>query len=114
MAHYGGDAAERSVARDYQDRGFTVAHQRWRGPGGEIDLIVRHGDLVVFVEVKRSARFEGAALRVSPSQMQRIYTSAEDFLGGEPKGALTDARFDVALVDGIGAIKIIENAFGSG
>ena len=42
----------------------------------------------------------------------RIYRSAEEFIGGEPKGALTDVRFDVALVDQTGDLRILENAFG--
>ena len=44
--------------------------------------------------------------------MRRIYRSAEEFIGGEPKGALTDVRFDVALVDQTGDLRILENAFG--
>ncbi len=44
--------------------------------------------------------------------MARIYASAEAFLAGEPRGQLTNARFDVALVDASGQFEIIENAFG--
>lgn len=112
VSHFSGDAAEKSVALDYERRGYTVAHRRWRGPGGEIDLIARFNEEVVFIEVKKSRTIGRAAERISPRQMARIMTSAEQFLASEPSGQLTETRFDVALVDGAGAIEIIENAFG--
>ena len=105
-----GQAAEASVARVYEGMGMQVAHQRWRGRGGEVDLILRHGDEVVFVEVKKSRNFAQAAQRLLPRQMARLLTAGEEFLGGEPRGLLTEARFDVALVNGAGKVEIIENA----
>ncbi|MGB7244247.1 MAG: YraN family protein [Sulfitobacter sp.] len=114
QAYHAGLAAEASVTRDYSDRGYTVAAQRWRGLSGEIDLIVRHQNAVVFVEIKHSRNFERAIASLGKPQMQRIYAAAEEFIGSEPDGALTNVRFDVALVDGAGRIKILENAFGLG
>ena len=111
-AYHSGVAAENTVARVYETRGCSIAHTRWRGRGGEIDLIVRDGATVVFVEVKTSKSFAQAAERVSARQIQRIRNSAADFLGSEPSGSLTDARFDVALVDHAGMVQVIENAFG--
>jgi putative endonuclease len=73
---------------------------------------VRGGDGLVFVEVKKSRNFARAAERVSPQQAARIYASAAGFLAGEAAGQDSEARFDVALVDGVGHIRIIENAFG--
>jgi putative endonuclease len=43
--------------------------------------------------------------------MARIYGAASEFIAGEPAGQLTPVRFDVALVDGSGQIRVIENAF---
>ena len=112
-AHHAGAAAETRIAQDYERRGFSVARQRWRGPGGEVDLILRNGAQVVFVEVKKARSFASAAERVTPRQMSRIRASAESFLAGEPAGLDTDMRIDVALMDGAGAIEIVENAFGA-
>ncbi|SFR46584.1 putative endonuclease [Yoonia tamlensis] len=109
--YHAGLAAEAIVARDYLRRNHAVASERWRGQSGEIDLICRDGDTVVFVEVKKSGSFARAATRLSRSQMDRICGSAAEFLAGEPRGQLTDVRFDLALVDGSGAVKVIENAF---
>ncbi len=114
MAHYSGVAAEHCVAQDYQRRGYAVANQRWRGKGAEIDLILRDGAGLIFVEVKKARDFARAAASLSARQMQRIYQAAEEFLSGEPAGTLTDVRFDVALVDAHGQTQIIENAFGQG
>lgn len=100
------------VATDYERRGFSIAHRRWRGGGGEIDLIARDGDGLVFIEVKKSTSFDHAACRISRRQMDRICASAAQFLEHEPGGQLTNVRFDAALVDATGAVQIIENAFG--
>ncbi len=114
MSYHAGLAAEQRIAQDYERRGFVVARRRWRGAGGEIDLITRNSEGLVFVEVKQSRTFARAAERLSRRQMDRIYASAAQFLAGEPGGQLTNARFDVALVDQVGQFEIIENAFGLG
>lgn len=114
MAYHAGMAAENFIAQDYQRRGFVIAKRRWRGKSGEIDLIMRDATGIVIVEVKQSRDFARAAESLSKRQMQRIYASAEEFIGTEPDGSLTNVRFDVALVDGAGQTQIIENAFGQG
>jgi putative endonuclease len=106
-----GHAAEASVARHYEDRGIPIAARNWRGSGGEIDLVGRDGDQVIVVEVKHSKTHDLAASHVSPAQVARIFRTVEEFLGTEPRGLLTDVRIDLALVDGLGRIEVIENAF---
>lgn len=105
-----GQAAEDIVLRHYEARGLTLAKARWRGKAGEVDLILRDGDVLVFVEVKHSRSFDGAAARLLPKQVERLMRAAEEFAGGEPKGLLTEMRFDVALVNGQGEVHILENA----
>jgi len=107
--YHAGLAAEAVVARDYLARGQKIACQRWRGKGGEIDLIIREGDRVVFTEVKKSRTHDIAATRLSAKQMQRICNAACEFVDGEPKGQLTEIRFDLATVDQAGTVRIIEN-----
>lgn len=114
MSYHAGLSAELRIAQDYERRGFVVARHRWRGAAGEIDLITRDDNGLVFVEVKKSSSIARAAERLNGRQMARIYASAEQFLAGEPEGQLTNARFDVALVDHSGQFEIIENAFGHG
>lgn len=109
--YHAGLASEDIVARNYAARGSTVAQRRWRGSAGEVDLIVREGDCLVFVEVKNSRTFARAAQSLTRRQMDRIYGTASEFIAGEPDGQRSDVRFDLALVDGQGAVQIIENAF---
>lgn len=112
-AYCAGAAAEDQVARDYARRGLAEERRRWRGRRGEIDLVMRDGAALVFVEVKQSRSFERAAESLSARQMARIYGAAEEYLAHAPDGQLTETRFDVALVDGRGEIRIVENAFGA-
>lgn len=111
MSYYAGAAAEDLVARDYHHRGNRVLARRWRGRGGEIDLVLQRGEQVVFVEVKRSRSHDRAAARVSRRQMQRIMSAATEFVADQPNGQLTDMQFDVATVDATGTVQILENAF---
>jgi len=111
-AYHAGRSAEGTVALEYERRWYALVSCRWRGPGGEIDLIVRNAEGVVFVEVKKSRSFAQAAERIHVRQIERVMASAAAFLEGEPDGQLTPVRFDVALVDAVGAVRIIENAFG--
>jgi putative endonuclease len=106
-----GHAAEASVARHYEDRGIAICAQNWRGTSGEIDLIGRDGDVVVFVEVKQSRTHDLAATHISDAQIRRIFATVDEFVAKEPRGLLTDVRIDLALVDGHGRIEVIENAF---
>lgn len=108
-SHHGGAAAEEIVARHYARQGFAVVRRRWRGPGGEIDLVLRGPAGLVFVEVKAAADAARAAERIGPRQLARIRASAAAFLAGEPEGQDSAARLDVALVDGQGRVEIVEN-----
>ena len=106
VSYHAGLAAEGAVEAAY---GLPVAARRWRGTTGEIDLILRDGEGLIFVEVKRARDFARAAERLSRAQAERIWSTAAEFLAGEPRGQLTDARVDLALVDGVGRVQIIEN-----
>nr|WP_245398578.1 YraN family protein [Oceaniglobus trochenteri] len=104
-------AAEDRVAAAYERRGHAVVARRWRGRGGEIDLIARDGNGLIFIEVKTSASLAQAAQRISDRQARRLFAAASEYLARMPLGQATEMRFDVALMDGAGQIDIIENAF---
>ncbi len=110
-SYHAGLAAEEQVATFYSRSGRSVCARRWRGSAGEIDLIARDGAEVIFIEVKQSRTHAQAMDHLTPRQMARIYASASEFLAGEPRGQLTDVRFDVALVDAQGRIEVLENAY---
>lgn len=111
VSYHAGRVAEDQVADLYCRQGRHIAGRRWRGVSGEIDIVARDGDQVIFIEVKKSKTHAMAAEHLSERQMARIYASASEFIGGEPMGQATLVRFDVALVDAMGRIEILENAF---
>jgi putative endonuclease len=108
-AYEGGLAAEDSVLRDYQLRGYKLLQMRWRGRCGEIDLIFEHGDTYVFVEVKKAATHDIAAERLSDRQLWRIARSAEDYIATHAPDPFTPMRLDLAMVDGQGRLAILQN-----
>lgn len=110
IAYHSGQAAEAQIAAEYERRGHLLAARRWRGKGGEIDLVFQSSDQVVFVEVKRARSFSDAARRISAHQQARICCAAEEYLGTLPTGLLTPMRVDAAFVNGHGDISILENA----
>lgn len=106
-SHLAGQAAERLAADAYLAQGYRLLESRWRGPGGEVDLIFDAGDLVVFVEVKKARTHDVAATRIGPRQIARIAGSAEAFALGRP--GPPSIRLDAALVDAQGRVRIVEN-----
>jgi putative endonuclease len=110
-ADWAGRQAEAGVAARYERCGAQVVARRWRGAGGEIDLVLRMAGTVVFVEVKQARDHARAAESLRPQQVRRLIAAAEEYVGDAPAGSLTEVRFDVALVDDRGAVSVIENAF---
>ncbi len=83
-----------------------------RGTGaGEIDLIVKNQNTLVFIEVKKRKDLTTAAYAILPKQQERIRRAAEVFLGRHKEYQNFDIRFDAVLVQMPFKIKHIENAF---
>ena len=96
---------------------LLVANQRYRI--GEIDLVMRDGDVVVFVEVRyrRSAGFGGSAPSVDARKQRKLVLAAQCFLADHPDLARRACRFDVVAVEGeADALRMdwIRNAFDAG
>ena len=87
-----------------------MLHHRWRSKSGEIDLIVNDGDYLIFCEVKKRKTFELAYECLTNNQKKRIVNSALEFLAQSGLPIDTNMRFDLAAVNQIGAIDMIENA----
>lgn len=95
----GGNAEER--AADYlAQRGVNVIARNYRTRMGEIDLVARDGDELVFVEVRMRSdgHFGGALESVTPNKQRRIALAAQMFLSRFPRPPR--CRFDVVALDG--------------
>ncbi len=79
-------------------KGYRVVERRFRSPAGEIDLIVRRGGLVAYVEVKARRDPTIVAESLASEQRRRISRAAQHFLKRRPDLAGLDHRFDVMLV----------------
>jgi putative endonuclease len=69
--------------------------------GGELDLIAKEGDTVVFVEVRlrKDNRFGGALASITPAKKARLIHAAQVWLVGEGRlHAHLPCRFDVVLM----------------
>lgn len=111
LAQLSGLLAEDVVARHLEAAGLRVLVRRWRGTAGEIDLICGDGDCLVFVEVKQAATHADAAQRLGRNQMDRICAAACEYCATKPDGLDREMRFDVALVDALGRVDLLVNAF---
>ena len=98
IAEEGGRTAETIAALWLILHGWRVLARRYKSPVGEIDLIVRRGRVLAFIEVKARLTAEAAAEAVLPRQQERITRAAQAFLQARADLAAMDARFDVVLV----------------
>jgi putative endonuclease len=79
-------------------KGYRIVARRWRSPAGEIDIVARRRNTLVFVEVKARAQLDAAAESVLVRQQRRIIAAAEAWLADHPDDLNCDMRFDVVLV----------------
>lgn len=79
-------------------KGYRILARRFRTPYGEIDIVARRRNLLVFVEVKARANLDDAAFAVTPRQQQRIIDAAQAWLAAHPEHAELELRFDAMLI----------------
>jgi len=94
-----GAYGERLAERHLNEQGLVVLARNWRCGDGEIDLILRDGDDVVFCEVKtrRSDTYGTPAEAVSRTKAQRLRRLAARWLA-ESSVRPREVRFDVVAV----------------
>lgn len=93
-----GISAESRAAAFLIAKGFRILARRWRSPLGEIDIVARRRQLLVFAEVKARASLDEAAESVNERQRRRIAAAAEIWLAANPDKTVLDIRFDAILV----------------
>ena len=114
-----GKSAEGLAEQLLRKKGYRILERNIRLPGGELDMIVRYGDMLVFVEVKarRTEKYGGAPYAIHRRKEERMIKLAAQYLAQHtPETAHPrPCRFDVILCqqNSNGPIEIqhIENAF---
>lgn len=111
-----GSAGERAVERALAARGLKPLARNASYRLGELDLVMRDGETIVFVEVRarRSDAFGDAASSVDRHKRRRLVRAAQLFLARHPALAQSPCRFDVVGLDGPAAEPVIDwirNAF---
>lgn len=82
--------------------GMKLVERNFRTRFGELDLVMRDGGTLVFVEVRyrRHARFGGGAASVGAAKREKLTRAAQGFLQAHPRLASLPCRFDVIAFDG--------------
>ncbi|MCB9989643.1 MAG: YraN family protein [Rhodospirillales bacterium] len=91
-------------------KGYRILKRRYKTPVGEIDLIARKGNMIVFVEVKDRRALDDALRAVTPQMRQRITRAAHYFVSRHP-AADKDLRFDLIACAPPFSIRHLDNAW---
>ena len=79
-------------------KGWRLLAQRYKTHVGEVDLIMRRGEVTAFIEVKARATALAAAESVGMSQQTRIARAASLYLASRPGLARRGSRFDIVAI----------------
>ena len=93
-----GEIGEDLACRELERRGYAIVARRYRRRGGEIDIIARDGDTLVFVEVKTRAYDDPTPEEQVNSIKQHQITKAAKAYLNRYGSSQPPARFDVVAV----------------
>lgn len=110
MSRILGLIGERQAEKFLKRHGFTILEKNYYSRFGEIDIIAKHNNTLVFIEVKKrkNVDFAGGAEYVDARKQKRIVATAQIYI--QNNCVETDVRFDVIEINGT-TINHIENAF---
>ena len=97
-----GDAVEAAALHHLQAHGLQLLARNVQSRGGELDLVMRDADGVVFVEVRyrANAGFGGGAMSVDAHKRRKLVHTAQVWLLQHPHHANAPCRFDVIAASG--------------
>lgn len=106
-------AAEERACEYLRSQGYLIVARNWRWRGGEVDIIAKDGETLVFVEVKARAtpRYGHPAEAVGPHKRAKLLSAARAFLGRDM--GKVPVRFDVISLLG-NELSHIKGAFAEG
>ncbi|MBC7724351.1 MAG: YraN family protein [Burkholderiaceae bacterium] len=106
-----GRLGEEVAARFLADAGLEIVDRNWRCRAGEIDIVAREGDELVFVEVKtRSGVGYGHPFEaITPRKLARLRRLAAEWCTAHPATAATLRIDAVAVIAPIGRVPVVEH-----
>jgi putative endonuclease len=106
-----GDAAEDAAVAFLAAKGMRIVERNVRVCGGEIDIVGREGDVLIFVEVRSrdGEEFGGPEETVGLPKRRKIASAAREYLRRVPQDSWKEARFDVVAVVGTGPGRVIRH-----
>lgn len=93
-----GRHAEAAATLYLRLKGYRILARRYRVTGGEIDLVARKGDSIVFVEVKIRPELTAAMTAIDAAQCRRISRAAAHWLAVNPWAARLTLRGDAVCL----------------
>ncbi len=95
-----GALAEDAACALLESRGLRLIARNARYPFGELDLVMRDGATLAFIEVRlrQSSRFGGAAVSVDARKRRKLAMAAQAWLSAHREHAQAPCRFDVVAV----------------
>jgi putative endonuclease len=107
-----GVQAEEQALQFLLRQGLQLQERNYTCRLGEIDLILRDGRTLVFVEVRMRSggSFGGAVESITPRKRGRLLAAARHYLASKP--TTPACRFDAVLIESDGAPQWIKDAFG--
>lgn len=110
-AERAGRLAELAALWALRVKGYRLLARRYKTPLGEVDLIMRRGEVTAFIEVKTRASRDAAVTAVTRHQSRRIVAAASAWMARDSRAARAVCRFDIVTVTPYQWPQHIENAF---
>lgn len=108
-----GSDAENLAAEFLQRQGLKPVTHNYRSRFGEIDLIMRDGEILVFVEVRQRSRadYGGAAASIDGHKQKKLIRTAQHYLAQLHR--TPPCRFDALLINDAEGhhVQWLKNAF---
>lgn len=79
-------------------KGYLLVSMRYKTPVGEIDLIMRRGKTLAFIEVKARRHAGDAAFAIHEKNQSRVMRASQQFLASHPGYSDYQVRFDAVLI----------------
>ena len=110
-----GNEGENKAVEFLLHNGYELLHKNWRTRFGEIDIIVKKDNLIVFVEVKTlpKGNLDYLSKVLNKDKQERIIKTSKRFLLNNRQYSNSYIRYDVIVIDmpGMSEVYHIENAF---